>query len=388
MTGMDLLKLIGEIDESYLDWVNLGKKRKPPVWPKLLAVAGLLAFLGVGLVWQNLLPKPEPVPEGDLPLLPAGEIVTHGMGFSGLMAYHVEELDDGNPWHEAMVFSTLPVYKNPNYRDWRKSSSDDPKQIKITAKNTQKVARLFKVRIAAGNRDLLKGYVSQGGYTFSSFSPEYIRVFSASMKPGVHVLIPADVDSSSKEALRAFGEELLKERPEWLIGKNLEMELVGGDYTYDGIRSLDIRYYESDRDPYEAFLKHQLGPSLELGFISEGKGIHCLSYDLAQADEEEKVGDYPLISLQEAEDMMASGSYISNVPAKFPEEGIIAAVDLVYLDWTSQPYLIPYYLFYVELTDPMFTRENGLKTFGLYYVPAIDPAYQEEWPVYDGAFNQ
>lgn len=47
--------------------------------------------------------------------------------------------------------------------------------------------------------------------------------------------------------------------------------------------------------------------------------------------------------------------------------------------------LIPYYRFYVLLPD--MKQDNGLQTYGAYYVPAITDEYISNMPVYDGHFN-
>ena len=46
---------------------------------------------------------------------------------------------------------------------------------------------------------------------------------------------------------------------------------------------------------------------------------------------------------------------------------------------------MPYYRFYVELPD--MERENGLKTYGAYYVPAVKGEYISNMPVWEGTFN-
>ena len=46
---------------------------------------------------------------------------------------------------------------------------------------------------------------------------------------------------------------------------------------------------------------------------------------------------------------------------------------------------MPYYKFYVELSDE--ERENGLKTYGAYYVPAVETEYITGLPLWNGNFN-
>lgn len=46
---------------------------------------------------------------------------------------------------------------------------------------------------------------------------------------------------------------------------------------------------------------------------------------------------------------------------------------------------MPYYRFLVEL--PQEARENGLKSYGAYYVLAVEEEYLTGLPVWDGSFN-
>ena len=38
-----------------------------------------------------------------------------GMGFEGLIYYDFSEMENGNPWHEGMELTTLPVFRNNSY---------------------------------------------------------------------------------------------------------------------------------------------------------------------------------------------------------------------------------------------------------------------------------
>jgi hypothetical protein len=46
---------------------------------------------------------------------------------------------------------------------------------------------------------------------------------------------------------------------------------------------------------------------------------------------------------------------------------------------------MPYYKFLVEL--PAMQRDNGLKTFGAFYVPAVKGEFLENMPLWDGGFS-
>lgn len=69
-----------------------------------------------------------------------------------------------------------------------------------------------------------------------------------------------------------------------------------------------------------------------------------------------------------------------------PGSEYIAKAELVYRSGPLEEMLIPYYRFYVLLPEEELSGE-GLKSYGAYYVPAIEDEYIENMPVYDGHFN-
>ena len=112
-----------------------------------------------------------------------------------------------------------------------------------------------------------------------------------------------------------------------------------------------------------------------------------LNDDLCTA---EKIGEYPLISVSRAKEKLLEGKYQTSVPVAMPGETYIAKVELIYRSGPMEETLLPYYRFYVELQDGdglNMTMDNGLKTFGAFYVPAIQDAYISNLSTYDGWFN-
>lgn len=102
-------------------------------------------------------------------------------------------------------------------------------------------------------------------------------------------------------------------------------------------------------------------------------------------DLSQKVGDYPIITLEEAAGLLANGNYITSVPCRMPGTDLIAKAELVYRTGSLEPYFMPYYRFYVEL--PEMEAEDGLKTYGAYYVPAVEESYLSHMPVWEGGFH-
>ena len=81
---------------------------------------------------------------------------------------------------------------------------------------------------------------------------------------------------------------------------------------------------------------------------------------------------------------MLEGTYITTVPYAFAGAGSIAKTELIYRSARTDEYFIPYYRIYAEIPQ---LEENGMKTYGAYYVPAVEERYISNMPLWDGNFN-
>ena len=66
----------------------------------------------------------------------------------------------------------------------------------------------------------------------------------------------------------------------------------------------------------------------------------------------------------------------------------IGRVDIVYRVGPYTVDYLPYYRFLVELPQEHFGHNNGTKTYGAYYVPAVNMAYLPDVTLWNGTFNQ
>lgn len=95
------------------------------------------------------------------------------------------------------------------------------------------------------------------------------------------------------------------------------------------------------------------------------------------------MGDYPIIDAAEARELLKQGHFLTTAPADFPGLEYVRRLELIYRHgWEAT--LIPYYRFYVELPE---MAKGERKTFGAYYVPAVEGRYIENMPLWDGSFN-
>lgn len=100
----------------------------------------------------------------------------------------------------------------------------------------------------------------------------------------------------------------------------------------------------------------------------------------------EKLGDYPIISEDEANAALREGRYITTVPSDLysaiTEENIVSC-GITYRNSAAEEMLIPYYKFYVRLDK----TPGGLQNYGAFYVPAIEMSYIANAGIFDGRFN-
>ncbi|MBR5870650.1 MAG: hypothetical protein IKZ09_06400, partial [Clostridia bacterium] len=103
------------------------------------------------------------------------------------------------------------------------------------------------------------------------------------------------------------------------------------------------------------------------------------------------LGDYPLISKDEATQRLLDGYFITTVPSEYYDEnGItedaIISCELTYHTGNLDAYFLPYYHFYVQIEDA-YNQAEGLNRYGGFWVPAVHPDYLDPETVRDSRFN-
>jgi len=154
------------------------------------------------------------------------------------------------------------------------------------------------------------------------------------------------------------------------------------DYTYSGVLTrLYTAAFENAGSLTERVLNFNFS---NIRFrASDMGGLGGISY--TKTDLSQKVGDYPIITADEARQLLLDKHYITTVPEELPDEEYIAHVELIYRTSPRDTVFMPYYKFFVEM--PTMQAENGLKTFGVFYVPAVRGEFLEKMPLWDGSFN-
>lgn len=389
MNSKDLYHAINKVDDDILERSETTKRRHN--WLKWAAMAACLGLvIGGGIFWKSS----RQTGPGGLPMLHIQDNTQGGMGFEGVLCYDIDEIDNGNPWREDMVFSTLPVFENLAYH-----SAGEP----VGLKESSILERLEAACAALGLENAEREYERNGTKVISiTAEASGIAVtvgangeVTVNFKDGL--ALPEQLnftwhDTSRHEAeevmayfIQKFSQLISFEEPEIVLSGDY---IMWNDYDQEGNYITEVRFdreyilYEGAGDETEDLLNYkmqfvQFYPDDEgrLSIIRIHDALSCAN----------KLGDYPIITAAEARDCLLEGNYITDVPYEIEDETLIKKEELVYRSSVLEKTLMPYYRFYVEL--PEMRRENGPTDFGAYYVPAVKPEYISNMPLWDGRIN-
>lgn len=327
----------------------------------------------------------DPTPDAELPELPkltVSDIGGDDMGFAGLMAFDVSELTNANPWTEDAALSTLPVYRNhmryeENYYpidvDWEQMEA----LFLETAGKLGMDTENLRVTKESGWSNYLVG--GEDGIVITVWSSMEIQI---DFEPVVSLPEPYHFTYySTYEELEQTAGYLLDTYKDLIAMEDPRLNVNGGDYDIYLRQSYDLEFFETGENLTEDIINYNFYP---VQFSSDSAG-GLMILRIFRTDLSEKMGDYPIITPKEALDLLENGSYITSVPYDVTDMELVKKTELVYETSDYETYFLPYYQFYVEL--PEEEKENGMKTYGLYYVPAVNGRYLEVLPPSRGVFN-
>lgn len=453
MNGNDFLDKMERIDPAYVEAADEVPKKKRAAWLKWGVVAACLcvaAGIALAVVPQRGAPQPsEPIHMGttaapeteqrtDTPTEPKTEVPTEreteatternpdtvslekitipdlyaGFGFEGFVVYDISEYRRGNPWSPDMELTTLPVYRNGAYDPSRAGvprgfTEEEMKEqleryadaLGLTILSTEtrwediylelhgpEIKRMA-IWVEAQTDDGELRVVASGS---ASYTPTRER---ARLPEGYRFTYSSTTDEEAMKTL-AYLTELYAD----VLGLVQPVAVTCGDYDYYGKFDRIYFIYDGAGTAEEVILNYNF---CRVGFASDEYGdakddsekseAGSLRY-LSQSNTlllAEKLGDYPIISADEAKELLLSGCGQSSVPSDYPAPTAetVEHVELVYRDGPMEEVLLPYYRFDVRLPDnPNCGAELGLKSYGVYYVPAIAAEYLTDMPTYNGWF--
>lgn len=386
MNGNEFLDKMSLADPAYVEEADRPVKKRT-AWRKWGAMAACLAvLLGVGfLFFPTSSPDvPDPVPT-ELPTLPVSMGPSlGGYGFEGYYVRDISDLKNTSPSQIGSLPDTLPVFRNATGGYPLQAATEEYKAKMLTlcrsvagrlGWDAEKTAEVWEERsdglapttVTATGADGVKIEVDQFMTVTISY-PDRNRPFSENVLP--------TYDDAHKLA-----EKLLAEYRDLMNFANPQICITGGYYNIDGEQSYDIAFVETGGTQTEELLEFFFhGAEF---FCNEGGEpwlIHLRCTDLS-----DKVGDYPIITAQQAQAQLVAGHYITSCGWEMPGEAYIRKVELVYRTGEYDEYFMPYYRFYVELLEE--APVEGCMHLAAYYVPAVAEEYLAPLSTWDGRFN-
>lgn len=364
---------------------NVRKNKKNPQrgltrWGVLVAC---LCLLVISTVLASRLTKEEKKGPTELPLLTISDLNTEGMGHESYLDYDISQRNTYNPWNEALAIDTLPVYKNGSYNihgiPYGLDKDAMVKRLTSVAKildmvildteyeysGTDNITDIMATTASATIHVTADGGISIGFNEGVPLPEQYSFTFN-------------DTTDEEAEAVLSY----LIEKYSKLLSFSQPQKVLSGYYNIYGDFGHYYQVYDGSGNPVEDILNYTFN---HVGFVPDDNGnLGGISIDSGLSCAE-KIGDYPIITSDEALQLLLKGNYITSVPYELPGEKYVAKVKLVYRNSRLDETLIPYYRFYVEIPDMQL--DNGLKEYGAYYVPAVEPQYIENMPIYNGDFN-
>ena len=386
MNGNEFLDKMSLADPAYVEEADRPVKKRT-TWRRWGAMAACLAvLLGVGFLFfpRSSPDVPDPVPT-ELPTLPVSMGPSlGGYGFEGYYVRDISDLKNTSPSQIGSLPDTLPVFRNATGGYPLQAATEEYKAKMLTlcrsvagrlgwdAENMTVVwdernGGLVPTTVTATGADGVKIEVDQFMTVTISY-PDRNRPFSENVLP--------TYDDAHKLA-----EKLLAEYRDLMNFANPQICITGGYYNIDGEQSYDIDFMETGGTQTEELLEFFFhGAEF---FCNEGGEpwlIHLRCTDLS-----DKVGDYPIITAQQAQAQLVAGHYITSCGWEMPGEAYIRKVELVYRTGEYDEYFMPYYRFYVELLEE--APVEGCMHLAAYYVPAVAEEYLAPLSTWDGRFN-
>lgn len=411
MKSARIFEAMGNIRNEYIE--DALRFHKIRLWKRLLPIAACLVLVaGTVFVFTQTRPTPTQAPNPTTTTEPSGELPlleispeSSGMGCGGLMAYSADEIVNNNPWRADMELTTLPVYQNIGAPVQKHSANPNLEAMQAWGIEVAKRLGFSESELTVGDNrytpdeiDMLREKYAAIGESVpeGTFVPTLAVISAEGITIEVNELMEATIEFepalslpeqynfnyyTSYEDTYAAGEYLLEQYSALLGMTQPVLCVYGGDYTYDGEQGYSIGVYEGAGSDEEQLINYNCRMA-SFGCDDDGK----LFVARVWRDEPAytKLGDYPIISSDEATSLLRQGQFLTTISVDFPGMEYVRRVELTYRGGLGQT-LMPYYSFYVEIPE---LAESGLNTYGIYHVPAVEETYIENMPRWDGSFNQ
>ncbi len=329
--------------------------------------------------------------DADLPML---SLASNLPPRSTYFVYDIADIVNGNPWHEGIALDKLPVFKNKVLRNGAGEPLSGLSVEQMTAKLNY-VAKFFGQTVGDITQfpskleietEIAKGDQSDRAKQPYELSIQLEDVNVLVQTTGVNIIqfrnpvaLPPDLDFSKDNQSAEEGQktvDYLMVEYAGLFGFDDYNTVLSGSYNFDGKYMRRYGAYRADADIVQEMLNFAYD---RVNFSSNPEGTGLVIIGHHQLDLSEKIGDYPIIDVAQAKQLLFKDKHL--VHDELPElnESRIGKVELVYGYSPWDVYHMPYYRFYVQVEEPLAddTWPEGLLAYSVYYVPAIEGRYIE-----------
>lgn len=322
--------------------------------------------------------KPTNGSSARLPMLAISE-EEGGYGCEAYWAYDISELENANPWNKEMKLSTLPVFKTA--ADTLVTDAEFAEMEKFLKEIADKL------ELNSGTLNITEN-PSELSAESDGIKLKVDRTMLLTVTLDPAVALPQKYDFSYYAPFDSMktAAEYLKEKYRTLFdGKKYALNLYGGDYDIYLRQHYYISFYCAEGDDTQKIINYNFN---KIYFSPDDSG-RLFFIRIDRANLSDKVGDYPIITVEKAEELLKAGKYVTSMPHTFNGNENIAKVELIYRNAPWDKYYMPYYRFYVETPYEEMgdMKKHGLKEYGAYYVPAVEERYISNMPLWDGSFN-
>lgn len=298
--------------------------------------------------------------EPDLPKL----TIAADNGRSGGGKYfgcRAEDIDISNPWTEDMDIKKFPVYK----------CTENLSAEEMTAIGKKVAEKLGIKEYSCTFHPTEEGidFLRPEHVTITSEIAEITTISSGTTSVYFNTVIklPEEFDFYNFDKTIAQKDAIADYLVEHYNVRDIRSPLIKIENMTD---SVAIYMYNNDVDNAEKILEYFCTPVIYM-INTQGMLRNILINDYRL---NEKIGDYPIISLTEAKELLLENHYISNYD-DVPNQNNIYTVQFCIIPLNDEQ--LPYYVFYIETPS---LETDGNKVYGTYYVPAIESEYLTNFP--------
>ncbi len=398
---LKLFEGIGNIDEGIINEAH-GVKRNGLTAIKWVAIAACAAII-IGIASAALMIDNQ----SKLPIIDISNEISVGMSMEAMMVYSIDELISANPISLDNIPKKLPVYRsNISYNATHIYKGEDFEAMTELIKEYAERLGIEEYEITTDElseeeqKRILDKYEELDSEPSEGlFDPTKVIIESEKYTLSVDVYLGVLIEFndgyelpdgmnfthySTPEELNKIGEFVIEEFGYLLDMKTPTVNVHGGDRDIYGRQSHALSIFDSSGSVAEKAINFNMKSARVFPSNESSGKLRCIR--LNSVINGEKLGDYPIISYEQARQMLYDGEYLSTVYYEVTSEDAIAKASLIYRSDSlpdSPAYSIPYYRFYIDINRDV----DGMKTYGVYYVPAIAPEYLNEVDLWDGSMN-